>query len=96
MFSEGVGHGGANHGHGQDQLRGYQDLAGTVWDCQCFANAATGGLLMRIAEIQPAKPLTPDQQRIRAMQARVTSAVYEDSGLTRQKDGLSSRRTRAG
>jgi len=74
MFSEGVGYGGANHGHGQDQLRGYQDFAGTVWDCQCFANAATGGSLMRIAEIQPAKPLTPDQQRIRAMQARVKQA----------------------
>jgi len=29
---------------------------------------------MRIAEIQPAKPLTPDQQRIRAMQARVKQA----------------------
>ena len=29
---------------------------------------------MRIAEIQPAKPLTPDQQRIRAVQARVKQA----------------------
>ncbi len=29
---------------------------------------------MRIAEIRPAKPLTPDQQRIRAMQARVKQA----------------------
>jgi hypothetical protein len=29
---------------------------------------------MRIAEIRPAKPLTPDQQRIRSMQARVKQA----------------------
>ncbi len=29
---------------------------------------------MRIAEIRPTKPLTPDQQRIRAMQARVKQA----------------------
>jgi hypothetical protein len=29
---------------------------------------------MRIAEIRPVKPLTPDQQRIRVMQARVKQA----------------------
>ncbi len=29
---------------------------------------------MRIAEIRPTKPLTPDQQRIRSMQARVKQA----------------------
>ena len=74
MFSASVGHGGANHRHGQDQLRGHQDFASAVWRCQCSASAAKGGSLMRIAEIRPAKPLTPDQQRIRAMQARVKQA----------------------
>ncbi len=74
MFSASVGYGGANHGHGQDQLRSHQDFASAVWGCQCFASAATGRSLMRIAEIRPAKPLTPDQQRIRSMQARVKQA----------------------
>ncbi len=74
MFSAGVGHGGANHRHGQDQLRSHQDSASSVWRCQCFASATAGRSLMRIAEIRPTKPLTPDQQRIRAMQARVKQA----------------------
>ncbi len=74
MFSAGVRYGGANHRHGQDQLRGHQDFASAVWRCQCSASAAKGGSLMRIAEIRPKKPLTPDQQRIRAMQARVKQA----------------------
>ncbi len=74
MFSTSVGHGGANHRHGQDQLGSHQDLTGSIWSLQCFTGATTGRSLMRIAEIRPAKPLTPDQQRIRAMQARVKQA----------------------
>ncbi len=74
MFSASVGHGGANHRHGQDQLGSHQDLTGSIWSPQYSAGTATGGSLMRIAEIRPEKPLTPDQQRIRAMQARVKQA----------------------
>ncbi len=74
MFSKGVGYGGANHGHGQDQLRSHQDFASAVWGRQCFASATTGGSLMRIAEIESPKSPTPEQQRLKAMQARVKQA----------------------
>lgn len=33
-----------------------------------------GGALMRIAEIKPQRPLSPDQQHIKSMQARVKQA----------------------
>jgi hypothetical protein len=74
MSSASVGDGGANHGHGQNQPRSYQDSASAIWRCECIASSAASGALMRIAEIKPQRPLTPDQQRIKSMQARVKQA----------------------
>lgn len=74
MPSASVGHGGANHGHGPNQPRSDQNFASAIWCCECIASTAAGGALMRIAEIKPQRPLTPDQQRIKSMQARVKQA----------------------
>ncbi len=74
MPSASVGHGGANHHHGPNQPRSHQDPTGSVWSYQCAASTAAGGALMRIAEIKPQRLLSPDQQRIKSMQARVKQA----------------------
>ena len=74
MPSASFGHGGANRDHGANQPRSHQDPTGSVWSYQCIASSAAGGALMRIAEIKPQRPLTPDQQRIKSMQARVKQA----------------------
>ncbi len=74
MSSASVGDGGSNDGHGQNQSRSDQNSASAIWCCECIASSAAGGALMRIAEIKPQRPLTPDQQRIKNMQARVKQA----------------------
>ncbi len=74
MPSTSVGHGGANRDHGPNQPRSHQNPASAIWCSECIASSAAGGALMRIAEIKPQRPLSPDQQRIKSMQARVKQA----------------------
>jgi len=74
MPSASIGYGGANHHHGPNQPRSHQNSASAIWCCECIASSAAGGALMRIAEIKPQHLLTPDQQRIKSMQARVKQA----------------------
>jgi hypothetical protein len=74
MPSASVGDGGSNRDHGPNQHRSHQNSASAIWCCECIASSAAGGALMRIAEIKPQHLLTPDQQRIKSMQARVKQA----------------------
>lgn len=74
MPSASVGDGGANHGHGKNQPRSDQNSTSAIWCRECIASSAASGALMRIVEIKPQRPLTPDQQRIKSMQARVKQA----------------------
>ncbi len=74
MPSASVGDGGANRDYGSNQFRSHQNSASAIWCCECIASSAASGALMRIAEIKPQRPLSPDQQRIKSMQARVKQA----------------------
>lgn len=74
MPSASVGVGGANHGHGKNQPRSDQNSASAIWLFERAASSAASGALMRVAEIKPQRPLSPDQQRIKSMQARVKQA----------------------
>ena len=74
MPSTSVRDGGSNRDHGPNQPRSDQNSASTIWYRECIASSAAGGALMRVAEIKPQQPLTPDQQRIKSMQARVKQA----------------------
>ncbi len=74
MSSASVGDGGANRDYGSNQFRSHQNSASAIWCGECITSSAAGGALMRIAEIKPQRPLSPDQQRIKSMQARVKQA----------------------
>ena len=58
----------------QNDITLNQNSASAIWCWECVASAAAGGALMWVAEINPQRPLSPDQQRIKSMQARVKQA----------------------